>query len=186
MNSLENMSLEELWRLFPVMLVKHDNRWTDIAKEEIKRLHSGLRLKAIKIHHIGSTAVRDIMAKPIVDLLVEVPENVKFESLKKTIIDLGYICMSETAERLSFNRGYTVKGYAKEVFHLHLRHPNDNDEIYFCEYLNRYPEVAKEYEALKNILAEKYKYNRDAYTMSKTSFVNRYTELGKQCKMQDS
>ena len=186
MNSLENMSLEELWRLFPVMLVKHDNRWTDIAKEEIKRLHSGLRLKAIKIHHIGSTAVKDIMAKPIVDLLVEAPENVKLESLKKTIIDLGYICMSETAERLSFNRGYTVKGYAEEVFHLHLRRPNDNEEIYFCEYLNRYPEVAKEYEALKIILAEKYKYNRDAYTMSKTSFVNRYTELGKQCKMQDS
>lgn len=87
--------------------------------------------------------------------------------------------MSESADRMSFNKGYTLEGYAPEVFHLHLRFYGDNDELYFKKYLIEYPETAKEYEAVKLALCLKYKYDRDKYTQGKTDFINKYTELAK-------
>lgn len=56
---------------------------------------------------------------------------------------------------------------------------NDNDEVYFRDYLNKYPEVAKEYERLKISLWKKYEHNRDEYTKGKTKFVDHYTRLAK-------
>ena len=52
----------------------------------------------------------------------------------------------------------------------------DNDELYFRDYLNEHPEVAKEYEALKLDLWKKYEHNRDAYTDAKTDFIRHWTQ----------
>ncbi|MDE5867334.1 MAG: GrpB family protein, partial [Anaeroplasmataceae bacterium] len=79
----------------------------------------------------------------------------------------------------SLNKGYTENGFADKVFHLHLRLPNDQDELYFRDYLNAHKEVAKEYEELKIELWKKYEHNRDAYTNAKTEFVKKYTDLAK-------
>lgn len=62
---------------------------------------------------------------------------------------------------------------------MHLRFVGDNDEIYFKDYLHAHVEVAKEYEALKISLAEKFKQDRDGYTAAKAEFVQKYTELAK-------
>ena len=79
------------------------------------------------------------------------------------------------AKRVSFNKGYTKDGFADKVYHVHLRYIGDNDELYFRDYLNEYPEIAKEYEALKLSLWKKYEHNRDAYTDAKSDFVHRFT-----------
>ena len=47
----------------------------------------------------------------------------------------GYICMSQSENRLSFNKGYTENGFAERTFHLHLRYAGDNNELYFRDYL---------------------------------------------------
>lgn len=83
---------------------------------------------------------------------------------------------SDTNTRCSFNKGYTPKGYGKRVFHLHLRRFNDNDELYFRDYLNEYPMLAREYEAIKLALCRQFRYDRDEYTKGKTLFVHEYTE----------
>lgn len=85
--------------------------------------------------------------------------------------------MSVTDVRISLNKGYTENGYAEKVFHLHLQHKIGKREVYFRDYLNAYPEIAKEYENLKITLAEKYKYDRDAYTSAKSDFINKYTDI---------
>jgi len=54
------------------------------------------------------------------------------------------------------------------------------EEVYFRDYLNANPKIAKEYEKLKLKLQKKFKYNRDANTEAKTEFVNRVTNLAKQ------
>lgn len=179
MKRLEDMSLDELWRLFPIRLSAPDTRWRRIAAKEIRRIEKALGSSVLRISHVGSTAIDGICAKPIIDLIVEVPEYVGFYNIKDKIIGMGYVCMNETAERISFNRGYTVDGYADEVFHLHLRKAGDNDEVYFRDYLNRHPDIAKGYEALKVRLGQEFEYNRDAYTEAKTDFVRKYTALGK-------
>lgn len=94
----------------------------------------------------------------------------------RTILEQnGYVCMSEKEDRLSFNKGYTPKGFAERVYHLHLRQDGDNDELYFRDYLRDYPDVAKDYEALKLGLWKQYEHDRDAYTDSKGGFVRKYT-----------
>ena len=87
--------------------------------------------------------------------------------------------MSQTEDRLSFNKGYTEQGFAERVFHLHLRYTGDNDELYFRDYLLEFPAVAKEYERLKLSLWKKYEHDRDAYTNAKTEFIQKYTQQAK-------
>ena len=87
--------------------------------------------------------------------------------------------MSNSSTRLSFNKGYTVDGFAEKVFHVHLRYAGDNDELYFRDYLNDNSDIAHEYENLKLKLWKEFEYNRDAYTHAKTDFVKMYTTKAK-------
>ena len=175
---LSEMSLEELWLLFPIFLEEHKDCWKEWYVEEEKRLKRVLTNNE-RISHIGSTAIPSIWAKPIVDILVEIPKGTDLLDYKAEIINCGYICMSQSENRLSFNKGYTENGFSEKVFHLHLRYAGDNDELYFRDYLIEFPDIAKEYEKLKLSLWKEYKHNRDAYTNAKTEFVKKYTEKAK-------
>ena len=175
---LSEMTLEELWQLFPIFLTEHQEAWKEWYLEEEKLLKRVLS-KNERISHIGSTAVSSIWAKPIIDILVEVPMESDLLYYKDLIINSGYICMSQTEIGLSFNKGYTENGFAERVFHLHLRYVGDNNELYFRDYLIEQPDVAKEYEELKLKLWKKYEHNRDAYTNAKTELVKKYTEKAK-------
>ena len=177
---LSEMTLEELWELFPIILTEHQVYWKDWYEEEAGRLKDLLKAgREVRISHIGSTAVETIWAKPIVDILVEVPKDSDLEAVKALLVQNGYICMSQGEKRISFNRGYTENGFAERVFHLHLRYAGDNDELYFRDYLLTHTDVAKEYEALKLELWKKYEHDRDGYTVAKAEFVRKYTELAK-------
>ena len=136
-------------------------------------------LKVYRISHIGSTAIPTIWAKPIIDILVEVPKESNLLDYKELVANNGYISMSQSEDRISFNKGYTENGFAEKVFHLHLRYAGDNDELYFRDYLIEFPDIAKEYEKLKISLWKEYEHNRDAYTNAKTEFVKKYTEKAK-------
>ena len=174
---LSELSLEELWKLFPIMLTSHQSCWKDWYLEEKNYLTSILISKEIvSIHHIGSTAIPTIWAKPIIDILVELTKDSDMEAIKERLEQKEYICMLKTENRMSLNKGYTEEGYAKKVFHIHLRFDGDHDEVYFRDYLIDNPSVANEYEKLKLGLWEKYEYNRDGYTKAKTEFVEKYTK----------
>lgn len=173
------MTLEELWELFPIALTPHDKRWAEWAAEEITTLSNILSGFDKTITHIGSTAIPCIMAKPIVDILVEISPSTNKEDIRTIMEATGYICMSISGERMSFNKGYTAEGYAERVFHIHFHHTGDNEEIFFRDYLIKHPEVAKEYENLKISLLPKFKHDRDGYTDAKTAFVKRITALAK-------
>ena len=172
---LKEMTLEELWHLFPIYLVEHQPCWKEWYNEEEKLLERVLT-KNERINHIGSTAITSISAKPIIDILLEIPKESDLLYYKDLIIKSGYICMSQSKNRISFNKGYTENGFADRVFHLHLRYVGDNDELYFRDYLIEHHDIAKEYEILKLSLWKKYEHNRDAYTNAKTEFVQEYTK----------
>lgn len=175
------MTLDELWKLFPISLSEHNSCWKDWYEQERRRLTDTdiLHIDSFRISHIGSTAINDIWAKPIIDILMEIPESASMTEVKQTLTSSGYICMSEEKSRKSFNKGYTKAGFAEKVFHLHLRYYGDNNELYFRDYMNNHPALAKKYEKLKISLWRKYEHNRDAYTDGKRSFVAKYTELAK-------
>lgn len=175
--ALQDMTLEELWQLFPIELSCYNPDWADWADDEMKALSILLKRFSPVLNHIGSTAIPEIMAKPIVDILVEVPENAAYGDIKDVFESNGYICMAEDEDRLSFNKGYTPDGYADKVFHIHVRRSGDNSEIIFRDYLRNHPKVREEYEMLKMSLLPEYKNDRDGYTAAKTNFVRRVLSL---------
>lgn len=177
--TLVDLTLKELWQLFPIFLTAHQDYWTDWYKEEAELLKEKLFF-AERISHIGSTAIKDIWAKPIIDILVEVPRKEKLSDLKGLIEKCGYTCMAENNSRINFNKGYTLQGFVGRVFHLHLCYEGDNDELYFRDYLQANSTIAKEYEKLKFDLWKQYENDRDMYTLHKGDFIEHYTQEGKQ------
>ena len=179
--NLEEMSLEELWQLFPIFLVEHKKDWKSWYEEE-KLIITALIPKEyiIRIAHIGSTAISNIWAKNIVDILIELNLETQLEQVKNILTNNGWLCMSEDLNRISMNKGYTEQGFADRVFHLHLRIKGDNDELYFRDYLRENEDIAKEYESLKLSLWRRFEHNRDGYTDAKTDFIKKYTQIAKE------
>ena len=177
---LSEMSLEELWQLFPIILTEHQDEWEVWYREEEEALAQILPVQyTARISHVGSTAVRGIQAKPIVDILVEITPGYNMKNIEGILCKNGWLCMSRDEKRMSFNKGYTENGFAERVFHLHLRYEGDNDELYFRDYLRAFPDTAAEYAALKRTLLRKYEFDRDGYTAAKSEFVRRVTALAR-------
>lgn len=177
---LSEMSLEELWMLFPISLMEHTDEWEkQYAEMEAFLKRKLLSCHIVRISHIGSTAIKGIWAKPIVDILVEIAPNEQMTAVAEIMKSDGFTKMSESDRQISFNSGYTENGFAEKVYHLHLRYAGDNDELYFRDYLNDNPDTAKEYQKLKLDLWRQYEHNRDAYTKAKTEFVEKYTSAAR-------
>ena len=177
--SLSEMSLEELWRLFPMSLTEHQVYWKNWYRDEKDNIEKILnQIETYRISHIGSTSIDIIWAKPIIDILVEAGGG--FGRIAKILEKNGYLLMADEGGQMSFNKGYTENGFAEKVYHLHLRTAGDNDELYFRDYLIDHPETAAEYERMKIRLWKKYEHDRDGYTAAKNGFVSQYTGLAKE------
>lgn len=178
---LSGLSLEELWTLFPIRLTEHSRDWGDDYAEQETKLANILKdYQVERISHIGSTAVGQIWAKPIVDILVEIAPDEELEQVAKAVERQGYIRMSADQTRISLNFGYTPDGFAEKVYHLHLRYAGDHNELYFRDYMKEHPQTAKAYERLKLRLWKQYEHDRDGYTQAKTDFIVEYTKKAKE------
>lgn len=174
--ALAEMTLEELWELFPIFLIEHNEKWKKYYAEMESFLQDILAdYQVVRINHIGSTAIERIWAKDIVDILLEIDANEDMEKVAETTEQNGFIRMSSDAGRISLNKGYAPNGFAEKVYHLHIRFVGDNNELYFRDYLNEHPEVAKAYEQMKLKLWKEYEHDRDGYTNAKTAFVEKWT-----------
>lgn len=183
-HSLENLSLEELWQIFPIELVDPKNEWPTLYKEEKNILSKLLcAFKPIKIYHIGSTSFGDIKAKNIVDILIEFKNNSQMCDAAKLLSNAGYRIMHAEEKRISLNKGYGASGYEEKVYHIHLSEKGNINEVIFRDYLKNHDDVRKEYEALKIALEKDNKHNRDRYTNSKTDFVQKILKIAKEQKV---
>ena len=182
--SLSEMSLKELWQLFPIILKEHNPLYGEWYAQEKNELIKIIGIKNIKrINHIGSTAIKGLMAKPTIDILLEIDKNCAVEDLKTKLLNSEWLLMSEDARpnfKLSFNKGYTPKGFDNKVFHLHVRYVGDWDEFYFRDYLIEHKDIMIDYEKLKLKLKKRHKHNRDEYTNAKNDFIIKYSTIAKQ------
>ncbi len=178
--SLSEMTLEELWQLFPIIIREHNpeyKEWYLNEKKEIEKLVGQDIIE--RINHIGSTVIEGLNAKPTVDILLEVDDHCDIESLKLRLEDAGWTLMAHESGpdlKMYFNKGYTPEGFAEKVFHLHVRYLGDWGELYFRDYLLAHKNVAREYGEFKEKLKEKYEHNRDGYTEAKTGFIKKWTD----------
>ncbi|MFW6277430.1 MAG: GrpB family protein [Prolixibacteraceae bacterium] len=185
MKDLSKLSPGELGKLFPIMLETYNPEWPAVFQKEKEYI---LKLLAPdlcgEIAHFGSTAVPGIIAKPTIDILVEIPSD---EESRKQIIEkmqqAGYhhIPRNDSPPPYPmFVKGYTPHGFEGQVFHLHCApksHSGLWNRLYFRDFLIRNPNTAREYETLKIRLAKEFQFDRDGYTVAKTVFVERITQL---------
>ena len=103
---LSEMTLEELWELFPIFLVAHDDRWEESFHEIRKTLTGLLSDQPVdRISHIGSTAIRGVWAKNIIDVMIEIPESSDMKDTARRLEQNGFIIMSVEENRISLNTG---------------------------------------------------------------------------------
>ena len=178
--TLGEMSLEELWALFPIFLVAPKPKWqTQYANMEKKLTDALSRYRITRVSHIGSTAIDGICAKDIVDILLEIDPAENISGVAAAAEALGFLRMSAGPNRVSLNYGYTPDGFAEDVYHLHIRFAGDNDELYFRDYMNAHADLAKAYEQLKLGLWKRYEHDRDGYTDAKGDFIRKWTQAAK-------
>jgi GrpB-like predicted nucleotidyltransferase (UPF0157 family) len=185
---LNQMTNEELGKLFPIIILEPDSNWTKLFEAEKCEIEKTIeKNNIIRIEHIGSTAIPDIKAKPTIDILLEINETTENSRVIEGLgrLNYQYIPRPENpAPHMMFVKGYTLEGFKGQAFHVHVRYHGDWDELYFRDYLLQNPHIAKEYEELKIILSEQFKNDRDAYTDKKTDFIHMINQKARQEKLQ--
>ncbi len=174
------MTLEELWELFPIILEEYKPEYKNWYIIESACISGAVgEENIVRLSHIGSTAVPGLLAKPTVDILLEVSDNCDLEALRSGLKSIGYVFSPQSKNpppHMMFNKGYTPEGYAERVFHLHVRYSGDWSELYFRDYLLNHSDVAEQYAKLKLSLQSGFKHNRDGYTEAKTEFIKIHTD----------
>ena len=156
-----------------VEVVPHNPRWRDAFEAEAKHLAAALGENVVAIHHIGSTAIPDIYAKPIVDLLVEVRDITQVDGQSSAMESLGYEVMGEYGIP---GRRYFRKDNQEGVrtHHIHVFEVGATDverHLAFRDYMMAYPEEAQRYSELKRQLAEEHPQRPDGYIDGKDGFI---------------
>lgn len=177
------MANEELWELFPIILSEHNPIWLKRYLKELTVLEQAVGTQnIIRINHVGSTVIPNLIAKPTIDILLEIKDDTDIERFISNVQLVGYIYSEQPnnpAPHMMFMKGYTLQGFKGQAFHVHVRYDSDWDELYFRDYLLTHPEIAEEYGQLKLGLMKKYEHDRDAYTDAKTDFIQRITKLAR-------
>ena len=172
----EEMTKERLAQLFPIILESHNPKWKKYYLQEKEFLQTIFGDSIVRINHIGSTYVDGLMAKPTIDILIEVCDNVNIEPITEKLSSKGYIKNEAHNDIITYIKGYTSHGFEGQAVHIHVRHSGDWGELYFRDYLILHPTAAREYEKLKIELRGKFLHDRDGYTEGKSKFVNENTE----------
>ena len=158
-----------------VALCPHQASWEETAQDTILLLKDLLPYVAVDIKHVGSTAIRNVCAKPIIDIAIGVRSLEDIKPHTSLLARHGVVFRKEdVSEQLLF-----VIGDQKNEIRTHHIHvvqwngPAWNNYINFRDYLNTFPEYAKEYDSLKKALAAEYADDRGVYTAGKHDLIDR-------------
>lgn len=160
-----------------IFLVSYDPNWVSKFEEEKVLIQKTIgNFITGGIHHIGSTSIPGLSAKPIIDILVGVDSLEKTKPCIELLKEIEYCYYPYKTESRHW---FCKPSLEKRTHHVHLietSHPEFKAVLAFRDYLITYPEKAKEYEDLKVELARKFANDREAYTEGKTNFVKAVTE----------
>jgi len=149
-------------------VIPYDLNWPKQFEAEASLLRQALGDNCIEIHHIGSTAVPGLAAKPTIDIIPVVKDLSKISDNK--LVVLGYTPMGEMG--MPFRRFYN-KGNPR-THHLHIweeGNPEIEKHLLFRDYLIAHHDIAKQYENIKLQLATKFRNDRQNYTESKDELI---------------
>jgi GrpB-like predicted nucleotidyltransferase (UPF0157 family) len=161
----------------PVKIVAYDPAWPARFDSERVALEGAIGVWVVGgIHHVGSTAVPGLDAKPIIDVLIGVADLESSRACFEPLAALGYLYAPYLSEEMHW---FCKPDPRRRTHHLHLV-PLASDtfrfELAFRDYLRGHRDVAVEYAALKRGLAKRFEHDREAYTVAKAGFVESVLE----------
>ena len=155
-----------------VVVVDYDPAWPQAYRAEKSLLLSVLGDNCIAIHHIGSTAVPGLAAKPIIDILPVVRSLERVDRAAHSLEAIGYEYLGEFGIP---GRRYLRKGGDERTHQVHIFSEADPQNILrhlaFRDYLRTHGQIRDAYAALKRELAERYPYDIEGYCSGKAAFV---------------
>ena len=162
-----------------LVIAYYDPMWPKLFELECDRLFGVCDEAVAEVHHVGSTAVPGLAAKPIVDMLVLLHRYLNDAEIA-AISAQGY---EYRGEQGIAGRQYFSRTTAPAV-HVHCHLMVDAAEgmrmLYFRDYLRTHSDTARDYEDLKRRLAEQHRFDREAYTEAKTTFIREIEALAVQ------
>ena len=155
-----------------VVVVDYDPAWPEMYAAEAARLRRALGENCVSIHHIGSTAVPGLAAKPIIDMLPVVRSLEAVDRAADALARLGYECLGEFGIP---GRRYLRKGGDERTHQVHIfaeaDEANIRRHIAFRDHLRAHEADRDAYARLKRALAQAYPYDIEAYCDGKATFV---------------
>lgn len=154
-----------------VLVEPHNTKWEVNAAETISKLHSILQDVLVDAQHIGSTAIKGICAKPIIDIAVGVSDFDELMSKNSILEENGFIFRGQDHPQQYL---YICGECDIRTHHIHaVIYDSEewNNYVNMRDYLNCHLEDAKAYSKLKELLAKKYPEDRETYTVSKSELI---------------
>ena len=167
----------------PVTISPYDPEWPRLFAAESAQLRACLPPALVgRIEHFGSTAVPGLAAKPVVDMLVEVPSLEVVQTVIAPILTArGYEYFWrpswQNPDRPEYAWFIKRDAGGKRTHHIHMLEPQSSEweRVLFRDYLIAHPELAEEYGALKTRIAQAFPNDRIGYAKAKTEFITRVT-----------
>jgi GrpB-like predicted nucleotidyltransferase (UPF0157 family) len=153
------------------LITPYDPAWSTLFGQLSSRLRDAMGDRAIRIDHIGSTAVAHLDAKPIIDIQVSVESLEPLESYRRQIESCGFVWRSDNPE---LTKRYFREAPGARRTHLHVRRAGSFSEqfaLLFRDYLRVHRTRADDYGRLKHELAPLLVTDRESYVRNKEPFI---------------
>lgn len=155
-----------------VVVTAYNQDWNQMFLEESQKIKAIFGDELIEIHHIGSTSVPGLKAKPIIDMMPVVKDIAKIDSFNELMTMLGYECMGELGMK---GRRYFRKGGDDRTHQVHAFQADNIEDIErhlaVRDYLRTHAEAVVPYGDLKERLAKQFPNDIEAYMDGKDAFV---------------
>lgn len=155
-----------------IIVVDYDPCWEQKYLAEAETIRAILGENCTAIFHIGSTAVRGLKAKPIIDIMPVVCSIAAVDEKQGAFEEIGYEYLGEFGMA---QRRYLRKGGDERIHQVHIFQETDriNIERHLAvrDFLRAHSEIARQYGALKESLARRYPYDIEGYCDGKDAFI---------------
>jgi GrpB-like predicted nucleotidyltransferase (UPF0157 family) len=156
----------------PVLLTPYDPAWPDAFERERVALEAAIGPWVVGgIHHVGSTAIPGLEAKPIIDILAGVEDLESSRACFEPLARLEYVYAPYRSEEMHW---FCKPRPGRRTHHLHLVPIGSRryvEELAFRDLLRAEPNVAGAYLALKRELTKRFRDDREGYTDAKAGFI---------------
>ncbi len=155
-----------------IEVIDYRPEWEKMFQEEQRKIHKILGKNCTAVCHIGSTSVKGLPAKPIIDIMPVVKDISLVDAHNPEFEALGYECRGEFGIP---GRRFYAKGGDARTHHIHLFEQSSQADIRrhvaVRDYLRSHPDTAREYAELKKGLAARYPHDNDSYCDGKETYM---------------